>query len=69
MFRVPLAKAISLGSPKRVANIAVRASASAASTPAKAPERIEVFVDDIPVQVLPGTTVLQVRLLLNIPLI
>lgn len=26
-----------------------------------APEKIEVFVDDIPVQVLPGTTVLQVR--------
>lgn len=37
----------------------VRASSSAA-TPAKAPEKIEVFVDDQSVLVEPGTTVLQV---------
>ena len=30
------------------------------NAPAKAPEKIEVFIDDQPVMVLPGTTVLQV---------
>lgn len=39
--------------------LAARASSSAA-TPAKAPEKIEVFVDDQSVLVEPGTTVLQV---------
>lgn len=39
--------------------LAVRTSSSAA-TPAKAPEKIEVFVDDQSVMVEPGTTVLQV---------
>lgn len=41
--------------------MAVRASSSAA-TPAKAPEKIEVFVDDQSVLVEPGTTVLQVSM-------
>lgn len=65
MFRAPITKALStLGSPTRVVtNLAIRTSASAASTPAKAPEKIEVFVDDIPVMVAPGTTVLQVKLI------
>jgi NADH dehydrogenase (ubiquinone) Fe-S protein 1 len=31
------------------------------NAPAKAPEKIEVFIDDQPVMVLPGTTVLQVN--------
>lgn len=57
MFRVCLAKSLN-GSNGRMM-LAVRAS-SAAATPAKAPEKIEVFVDDQSVMVEPGTTVLQV---------
>lgn len=62
MIRAPLVKALgALGSPThQMASRAVRTSAMVAQTPAKAPEKIEVFVDDIPVQVVPGTTVLQV---------
>ncbi|XP_039498429.1 NADH-ubiquinone oxidoreductase 75 kDa subunit, mitochondrial [Drosophila santomea] len=61
MIRAPLVKALgALGSPThQMASRAVRTSAMVAQTPAKAPEKIEVFVDDIPVQVVPGTTVLQ----------
>ncbi|EDW62374.2 uncharacterized protein Dvir_GJ16774 [Drosophila virilis] len=61
MIRAPLVKALgALGSPThQIASRAVRTSAIMAQTPAKAPEKIEVFVDDIPVMVLPGTTVLQ----------
>lgn len=57
MLRVCLAKSLN-GSNGRLV-LAVRASSSAA-TPAKAPEKIEVFVDDQSVMVEPGTTVLQV---------
>jgi NADH dehydrogenase (ubiquinone) Fe-S protein 1 len=40
----------------------VRCKASAAApVPAKAPEKIEVFIDDQSVMVDPGTTVLQVH--------
>lgn len=62
MIRAPLVKALgTLGSPThQIATKAVRTSAALAQTPAKAPEKIEVFVDDIPVKVAPGTTVLQV---------
>lgn len=62
MIRAPLVKAFgTLGSPThQIASKAVRTSAALAQTPAKAPEKIEVFVDDIPVKVAPGTTVLQV---------
>lgn len=62
MIRAPLVKALgTLGSPThQIASKAVRTSAALAQTPAKAPEKIEVFVDDIPVKVAPGTTVLQV---------
>lgn len=62
MIRAPLVKALgTLGSPThQIASKAVRTSAALAQTPAKAPEKIEVFVDDIPVKVTPGTTVLQV---------
>lgn len=64
MIRAPLIKALSFGSsPTRVATAAVRTTAITAQTPAKAPEKFEVFVDDIPVNVAPGTTVLQVYLL------
>lgn len=57
MFRTPLTRTLSLGAPIRVLAV-VRTSASAA-TPAKVPEKIEVFVDDQSVFVDPGTTVLQ----------
>lgn len=59
MIRLCLAKSVN-GSSGRLLVTAVRASSSAA-TPAKAPEKIEVFVDDQSVFVEPGTTVLQVR--------
>ncbi|XP_037934518.1 NADH-ubiquinone oxidoreductase 75 kDa subunit, mitochondrial-like [Teleopsis dalmanni] len=61
MIRAPLIKALgTFGSPThRISSKAVRTSAALAQTPAKAPEKIEVFVDDIPVLVAPGTTVLQ----------
>lgn len=67
MIRAPLVKALgTLGSPThQIASKAVRTSAALAQTPAKAPEKIEVFVDDIPVKVAPGTTVLQVNGNLN----
>lgn len=60
MLRTPLTRTLSLGAPSRVFAV-VRTSASAA-TPAKVPEKIEVFVDDQSVFVDPGTTVLQVNL-------
>lgn len=70
MFRAPLVKALATGSGSpvhRVANVAaIRTSAAVAQTPAKAPEKIEVFVDDIPVKVLPGTTVLQAAAMVGV---
>ena len=58
MFRITLSKALSLPSTPilRLApcNALCRGFAD------KAPEKIEVFIDDKPVYVLPGTTVLQV---------
>lgn len=60
MLRTPLTRTLSLGAPSRVFAV-VRTSASAAATPAKVPEKIEVFVDDQSVFVDPGTTVLQVN--------
>ncbi len=60
MLRTPLTRTLSLGGPSRVFAI-VRTSATA-TTPAKVPEKIEVFVDDQSVFVDPGTTVLQVRI-------
>lgn len=54
MLRVPISKALpnavkAVCSPKR-----------GSTTLAKAPEKIEVFIDDKSVMVEPGTTVLQV---------
>lgn len=57
MLRVPVTRALALGARFPVQTI-VRTSAT---TPAKVPEKIEVFVDDQPVMVDPGTTVLQVN--------
>uniref|UniRef100_T1P997 NADH-ubiquinone oxidoreductase 75 kDa subunit, mitochondrial n=1 Tax=Musca domestica TaxID=7370 RepID=T1P997_MUSDO len=68
MIRAPLVKALgTLGSPThQIASKAVRTSAALAQTPAKAPEKIEVFVDDIPVKVAPGTTVLQAAAMIGV---
>ena len=60
MFRAPLVKALTLGKPIKGVSLAIRCTANASATPAKAPQKIEVFVDDQPVLVDPGTTVLQV---------
>lgn len=65
MLRTSLTRALSLGVPTRALAAGgvqspkhhVRGTASVA----KAPEKIEVFVDGISVMVEPGTTVLQVR--------
>lgn len=47
-------------SDTNVGNRTLYTSAVVSSAQPAKPEKIEVFVDDIPVQVLPGTTVLQV---------
>lgn len=57
MLRAPLARTLALGA--RGPTLAV--IRTTATTPAKVPEKIEVFVDDQSVMVEPGTTVLQVR--------
>uniref|UniRef100_A0A1Q3FLK2 NADH-ubiquinone oxidoreductase 75 kDa subunit, mitochondrial n=1 Tax=Culex tarsalis TaxID=7177 RepID=A0A1Q3FLK2_CULTA len=57
MLRTPLTRALTLGATRAGPSQVVRTAAS--NTPAKAPELIEVFVDDQPVMVAPGTTVLQ----------
>lgn len=60
MLRQPLTRALALSSPSRAAPLAVRRYAEAAPQP----EKIEVFIDDKPVHVLPGTTILQVSAVL-----
>lgn len=57
MFRAILPRVIS--TEARLQKSPIRWKATAPPL-AKAPEKIEVFVDDIPVMVYPGTTVLQV---------
>ncbi|XP_055389639.1 NADH-ubiquinone oxidoreductase 75 kDa subunit, mitochondrial [Condylostylus longicornis] len=69
MIRTPLIQALKLQSPARLANLAalqLHTSAKQFQTPAKAPEKIEVFVDDIPVHVVPGTTVLQAAAMVGV---
>lgn len=56
MLRVPIQRALVRASTSL--NSAIRTTGNA---PAKAPEKIEVFIDDKPVMVEPGTTILQVR--------
>lgn len=62
MLRTTLGKVLNGGplSPKHVAAL----TRAASNQTAKKPEQIEVFIDDIPVKVDPGTTVLQVMNLL-----
>lgn len=59
MLRSPLKRALSLGVPTR-ALVGVSVHHRGTANVAKAPEKIEVFVDGISVMVDPGTTVLQV---------
>jgi tRNA A37 threonylcarbamoyladenosine synthetase subunit TsaC/SUA5/YrdC len=61
MLRAPLSRTIlAAQSTCRASLLSTTANRSQSNAPAKAPEKIEVFIDDQPVQVLPGTTVLQV---------
>lgn len=64
MFRAPLVRALALSSPTRAVLTSVRTKSAAA--PAPAPEKIEVFVDDISVMVVPGTTVLQAAAMIGV---
>lgn len=58
MLRQPLSKALSLPSlTSRVAPLAARKYA-------QAPEKVEVFIDDKPIHVEPGSTILQVSVAL-----
>lgn len=58
MFRTSLAKTVAASS--RNGGRFFENVRATATTPAKAPEKIEVFVDEQSVWVEPGTTVLQV---------
>lgn len=61
MLRVPLTRAISLAHSSSRTGVLVTSTRLQSNAPAKAPEKIEVFIDDQPVMVAPGTTVLQVN--------
>lgn len=62
MLRTPLTRALSLGSPTRALLASAACQQRSTANIAKAPEKIEVFVDGQSVFVEPGTTVLQVIL-------
>ncbi|XP_066262320.1 NADH-ubiquinone oxidoreductase 75 kDa subunit, mitochondrial [Euwallacea similis] len=64
MLRTALGKVLtgSQVSPKHVAAV----SRTASTQPPKKPEQVEVFIDDIPVKVDPGTTVLQAAALVGV---
>lgn len=64
MLRVPLTRAVCLAQSQRAGVLL-----TSTRMQSKAPEKIEVFIDDQPVMVLPGTTVLQVIFLLFYSLI
>lgn len=57
MLRQPLSRALALTSPVRAAPLTARRFADQVQAQ---PEKVEVFIDDQPVHVVPGTTVLQV---------
>ncbi|KAJ8712444.1 hypothetical protein PYW07_005286 [Mythimna separata] len=63
MLRQPLSRALTLSSPVRAAPLAARPYAAQAPPP---PEKVEVFIDDKPVHVLPGTTILQAAALVGV---
>ncbi|XP_004931716.1 NADH-ubiquinone oxidoreductase 75 kDa subunit, mitochondrial [Bombyx mori] len=56
MLRQPLSRALALTSPVRAAPLTARRFADQVQAQ---PEKVEVFIDDQPVHVVPGTTVLQ----------
>lgn len=62
MLRVPLTRVVCIAQAQSIARAGVLTTSNRlqSNQPAKAPEKIEVFIDDQPVMVLPGTTVLQV---------
>lgn len=72
MLRSPLHRICALNKVKPwknhqlVTSTALKSSSAAAAVPSKAPEKIEVFVDDIPVMVEPGTTVLQAAAMVGV---
>lgn len=69
MIRSPFAKVLGTfgySTHRVVASKGFQTSVANCQIPAKAPEKIEVFVDDIPVQVVPGTTVLQAAALVGV---
>lgn len=57
MLRTPLTRISNLRGA--CIQVVFKSSSAATAVPAKAPEKFEVFIDDIPVMVEPGTTVLQ----------
>lgn len=62
MLRLPLIRAAGL-SGCRLGATGLHTTAAKLQAP---PEQIEVFIDDIPVLVDPGTTVLQVQIILTL---
>ncbi|KAJ2945747.1 hypothetical protein O0L34_g590 [Tuta absoluta] len=62
MLRQPLTRALALSSPTRVASVAARRS----SAQPVAADKVEVFIDDQPVQVPPGSTILQAAALVGV---
>ncbi|XP_045500649.1 NADH-ubiquinone oxidoreductase 75 kDa subunit, mitochondrial [Colias croceus] len=63
MLRQPLTRALALSSPSRVAPLAARQYAAQVQAQ---PEKVEVFIDDKPVYVPPGTTVLQAAAMVGV---
>ncbi len=62
MLRVPLSRTFCLAqASSRTGVLATSSKRLQSNAPVKAPEKIEVFIDDQPVMVAPGTTVLQVK--------
>ncbi|CAK1555738.1 unnamed protein product [Leptosia nina] len=62
MLRQPLSRALALSSPSRAAPIAAKRYAQVQAQP----EKVEVFIDDKPVYVPPGTTVLQAAAMVGV---
>ncbi|CAF4810655.1 unnamed protein product [Pieris macdunnoughi] len=62
MLRQPLSRALALSSSSRITPLGVRRYAEALAQP----EKVEVFIDDKPVYVPPGTTVLQAAAMVGV---
>jgi len=66
MLRSPLHRFCALKVRPWAHSTTVFKSSAAAAVPSKAPEKVEVFIDDIPVMVEPGTTVLQAAAMVGV---